>query len=187
MGEDEVEDEDEDDEDADDEDEDEEDEDESDDEEYEDEFDDEEYEDEFDDEENEDESDDEEYEDEYDDEDNEAHMCPSDYVMFKVDLLPDMNNEFIFFNLKRFEDKEKLLNGYALEPSTLQSHETCIYKFEIHQFTITDLDRDGLCCDNGEGYYELFCNGNSIHFSTFDTNGKDRMKERVKFTPAAIC
>jgi len=113
--------------------------------------------------------------------------CPSDHVLFTVDLQPDGDNEAIFFNLKVAGKKQKLLDEAAIQPFTLQSHDICIYKDELHQFTITDYKRDGLCCDQGLGYYELFCNGNSIHFSTFENGKKKKLKEKVKFTPSTVC
>jgi len=105
--------------------------------------------------------------------------CGPGQSLLKIELQADQNskqqNQYTLHkrnNSNKF--KNKLLNVKKNKISNGDLHVTkqCIDIGECYRFTLSDSAGDGICCENGEGYYKITYGGILLHYSLFQSGKK---------------
>jgi len=105
--------------------------------------------------------------------------CPAGQSMFAANVSTDSNGDKIKVLVKkknkRNKWRRKLMIRDGFPSNVLTTVSTCLSNDNCYRFTISDRDKDGLCCEAGIGYYSLMWKGEEIKNNLF-------MKGRRKFT-----
>jgi len=107
--------------------------------------------------------------------------CKPSEKSFEVQVKTDNFGEDITFYLQKRKGKKGFLKKKIFETTNLSSKEkqifnTCVRKMTCYRFTIVDAFGDGLCCEEGNGWYQLSLNGKKIKYSTFEGKSRERKK-----------
>jgi len=86
----------------------------------------------------------------------------NDNTLFKLAYFSNTNDRFKNFKERSFENNENYTWG------------ACIPKAECYRFTMTDDSKDGICCENGNGFYSIDFNDQSI-VESFEDKGKSKV------------
>merc|ERR1740129_1348048 len=62
---------------------------------------------------------------------------------------------------------------HKLPSSELISYNFCFDQINCHRFNIIDSASNGICCENGNGWYDVFWNGRKLAHDPFD-NGSEQ-------------
>lgn len=106
-------------------------------------------------------------------------LC-QDEDTFKFTMKTDQYGEDITWKLKKQNNNGKFKNfldgGVNEEYGDEQTYneEYCIPKDECYKFIINDAYGDGLCCQYGEGFYEISLNDESLQYSSFEEKKKQK-------------
>ena len=96
----------------------------------------------------------------------ECPVCDNKYDEVKIELITDNNGSDVSWTLERWSASSKsfvtyLTGGvdkpFASNTNTTVSH--CVAPKGCHRLTLKDKGGDGLCCDDGEGYFRLSFQG----------------------------
>ncbi|KAL7449083.1 hypothetical protein ACHAWC_001181 [Mediolabrus comicus] len=104
----------------------------------------------------------------------ESGVCTDDFLLI---IKTDNKPEEMHWDVVDNESGETLLKGgpYSL-PQSVHTHRACLssgnYTFNMH-----DSSNDGICCDNGRGFYSLYKDGVEV----VDSNGQYGYNESTIF------
>lgn len=111
--------------------------------------------------------------------------CADWESQFALELKTDMYGSDISWEIKELDDSGdwKLVEQNMREYRNRQvySEKVCLEKDMCYKFTIRDKYGDGLCCDQGEGYYKIFHKGRLMRDSTFE--GKHKASKKFGLCP----
>merc|ERR1712176_321267 len=104
--------------------------------------------------------------------------CPAGQSLLKVELQANAKSEDEnkYIVAERNENggfKKKVVNVKSKDLTNGELHvtETCVNDNGCFRFTMTDSKQNGLCCEDGLGYYRVTLDGVELQYSIFQ-NGK---------------
>merc|ERR1712029_481352 len=104
--------------------------------------------------------------------------CPAGQSLLKIELQADEKSESEnkYIVAERNENgafKKKVLNVKSTDLTNEKLHlsQTCVNDNACFRFTLTDSGKNGLCCEQGQGYYRVTLGGVQMQYSIFQ-NGK---------------
>jgi len=110
--------------------------------------------------------------------------CTNNEIEFKVVIKADQssNTDNLFYLQKKKKRKNKyewkhIFKTDDIKADKKQTFSLCLPKDDCYRFTIKDNNGDGLCCQYGRGYYELYNDSTKFKKSKM----KNKNKERIKF------
>jgi len=104
--------------------------------------------------------------------------CPAGQSLLKIELQADNNskkeNKYTVLGKNaqgKFKNRVVNVKSTDLTNGKLHVTETCVNTKTCYRFVLSDAGRDGLCCENGSGYYRVTLGGVQLQYSIFQ-NGK---------------
>jgi len=94
-------------------------------------------------------------------------------IKIKADKKSGKENKFTVLKQNSKGKFKKLFDPVQLVKKQLLEASMCISEDSCHRFSLKDSEGTGICCDKGEGYYELALDGEVFEWSRFE-NGYER-------------
>lgn len=104
--------------------------------------------------------------------------CPTDKVEIQLNIQTDLYGEDTFWKLKKQKKNGKYKKykkgGYKprYESETYYEEKACIPSDTCYKLVMGDRYKDGMCCEWGDGYYELYVDGDFGTTGTVDGGKK---------------
>jgi len=108
--------------------------------------------------------------------------CPKARAPFSFEIkLDNYGNEVQFFvqRKKKGESgyfKKKVLSHSKFRSDSVEKINACLSKKECYRYLIKDSGGDGICCEFGEGWYQVTYNGNIVRYDNFEGTSKQNRK-----------
>jgi len=103
-------------------------------------------------------------------------MCPQGTSLFEIDLQTDSEyHETAYIVQGRsaglFSTKDLFKTCFNGEER--YTDHMCMADDKCYRFTITDLAGDGICCNSGNGWYNLRYRGTELKYSSFEDGSNE--------------
>ena len=93
---------------------------------------------------------------------------------FQLELLTDDFGGETSWSLTKKDSGQTILSGSDYTSNAAYPENSCISRGVDYTFEIKDTHHDGICCDNGQGSYKVFVDGEEVatggEFATFEAS-----------------
>jgi len=106
--------------------------------------------------------------------------CPPGESMFRADVFTDNNGDKIKIVVKKKNQKNKWRGKVffkdGLQSNVLNTVDSCLSNDNCYRVVISDRDKDGLCCEAGQGYYSVRWKGEEIKNALYQNGWRKSTK-----------